>query len=765
MYNTQEYIKETLESIIVQKFDGIEIIVIDDESSDNSVEIVKEIQKKYLNIKLFEQLNQGPSIARNLGLNNANGEYIMFLDSDDLLEKDALNRLYSAINENNSDVVIGLYRSFSIKNMKGSYHSFAKSLVGLEFFNKSLDDIPKMIVSLPVWNKIYRRTFLNTNSIRFHESIHLREDALFMANVFALSDKISHIPFDVTLYRIRESNNVSLTHVINPKVFDDIIYVSGLIDGVLKSRNFLQIDEINKRRYTTELIAINFRLEKFLEEESAQTSDVLESICSYLQKVDDKTISIFSFKNRMVLFLLKYAHFERAKEMSRTKLSLETFEQQVVLEDNSINSLFIREQYREINALKAPRRTQNISIKKQIKNLFNSIKKKSIKNSRAFLRKNYINLLENIITLLPKNRDIWLIGERLGNSAQDTGWQFFNYCRDTYPNEAIYFVTKKKQINTQMKLNKNIVIYGSFKHTIILLSAKVHIFNDSYRDLCKRWDKLRTTKQLEVSCFLQHGVIAMSKMQGYYNYDKMLYRANDVDIFITSSEFEKDIIINEMGHPKDNVYVTGLSRFDNLYKHSSQRGEKIVYIPTWRNWLKNSSDEVFINSQYFKETSAVINMLTRLKEKVDLEIEICFHHALDKYTHLYHLDNSLTYVDMSLINVQELIIDTALLITDFSSISFDLAYLEKPVIFYQFDTEEFLDVRGGSFIDYENELFGEKLNDIDSLENKINEYIDNDYIMFDTDKEKARRYFSYRDDKNSERIYNTIKEKLDEKRS
>lgn len=770
MYNTEKYIEETINSITKQPLKEVQIIIVDDESTDNSVSNVRTLQEKYPNIELYTQKNQGPAIARNYGMTKASGKYIMFLDSDDLLAENILQNLYNAIEEHKSDVVIGSYRSFNQDNRKGWYHNFAKPFVGMEFYNKSLDNIPKLITSLPVWNKIYLRTFLEDNTIHFYEHVHLREDAYFMAEVFASTDKISHIPVDVCFYRIREKNDKSLTHTVNPKVFEDIVFISERIDEVLSQKAFINREEIDKERYITELIAINFRINSFMEKESSDFIPVMQLLQNYLEKIDDKTISIFSYNNRIMLFLIKYGQFDLVWNFRHEKKAQTTFLNPTIAQNQKFINILLSEHHHEIKVLNHKinqlQKTRETILKTLIKEEFNRVKvlrEKGLVSVKTFLRRSYFYMIGRVANIKAKDSEIWLVGERLGTAAQDTGYHFFCYCREYHPTKKIYFVTKKENITPELLKIGNIIEFGTLKHHVFLLASKVHIYNDNYRDICAKWKSVRKTRHVKVVCFLQHGIIALSKMHGFYDHKNMIKRAENIDIFVTSSDFEKNIIVESMGHPNENVLITGLSRFDNLYRHRHLQSKKIVYIPTWRNWLRYGTEKEFLTSEYYEETLNVIKTLTELQEQYSFELEVCIHHALDKFTYLYKSDKKINFIDMSTINVQDIIIDSGMLVTDYSSISFDFAFLEKPVIFYQFDREKFLEVRHGAFIDYETELFGPVIDDLTSLKSAIKTYIDNSYEMNDEDKRKAKRYFAYHDAKNSERIFNAIDKKLKEK--
>lgn len=187
LYNNKKYIVNCIESVLRQNYEGVEIIIVDDGSTDGSYELVK---SKYLNnnkIKLISQTNQGPSSARNKGLLHATGKWIMFLDSDDELEIDALNIAISNINK--SDMIVGgwtgiysntrEYYGPDIKKImyKDEINALSDYLLsnGLLYKSKELR-IPS--IEGPV-AKLYLSNIINKNNLRFPENISYAEDVAF----------------------------------------------------------------------------------------------------------------------------------------------------------------------------------------------------------------------------------------------------------------------------------------------------------------------------------------------------------------------------------------------------------------------------------------------------------------------------------------------------------------------------------------------------------------------------------------------------------
>lgn len=240
IYNVENYLKECLESIINQSFIDFEIICVNDGSSDNSYDIIKEFEKKDSRIKIINQENKGLSGARNSGLDICQGEYIYFIDSDDYLELTALEELYDIANENKLDLI--LFKSINFDDVTGK--KFTEEQFELSFlkknFNKkifSYKDILDFIfqINVPVWTKFFKRDLIE--DIRFEEGLIFEDNLFFMEFIFN-ANKIYF--YDKYLYNRRIRPNSILTSD-NSKNKMDVIEIYKLITNNIKEHNYYDL--------------------------------------------------------------------------------------------------------------------------------------------------------------------------------------------------------------------------------------------------------------------------------------------------------------------------------------------------------------------------------------------------------------------------------------------------------------------------------------------------------------------------------------------
>ena len=219
VYNAQETITKCLESVINQSYKDIEILVIDDGSKDNSVEVIK--KRKDKTIKLISKKNEGAAITRNKGIEMASGKYIMFIDNDDFIDKDYIKILVDSIG--NNDVVISGYRR---PNENG------KIIKELSLKN---EEWCKLMILAP-WAKLYRKDYLVKNNLLFLNN-NIGEDVYFNLQAMLLSKKIKIIDY-IGYNWFYNSKSVSNTIQKDFRKLDVFNLLDNCYDS-LKERNLL----------------------------------------------------------------------------------------------------------------------------------------------------------------------------------------------------------------------------------------------------------------------------------------------------------------------------------------------------------------------------------------------------------------------------------------------------------------------------------------------------------------------------------------------
>lgn len=223
VYNSSKYIKKCIESVLNNTYKNFEIVIVDDGSSDNSISIIKEINSS--KIKVFSQNNSGPGSARNLGIKKSKGEYIFFLDSDDIINENTLELLHNNIKDN--DVIIGNYKIYYDDNKIE------------EFITPKDCKFNIFFESVTVWNRLYKKKFIIDNDILFEE-IYQGEDRLFLANMYLHNPKVTTIDEFIYNWLRHDTAEIStLTHL------KDNCYFDGQVQCMIKFKDIL-LENLNK---------------------------------------------------------------------------------------------------------------------------------------------------------------------------------------------------------------------------------------------------------------------------------------------------------------------------------------------------------------------------------------------------------------------------------------------------------------------------------------------------------------------------------------
>ncbi len=222
VYNTEQYLEECLDSVLKQTLKEIEVICIDDGSSDNSAEILKRYAAKDNRILIFHQKHSGGGKARNLGLEKAHGEYLAFLDSDDFYHQTYCEKMYLKAIETSADIVICAAQTLDTKTKQ--YTPMKQSLQINYLPDKPIfnyEDMPRYIFNAFQnwnWNKLFKHSFIKTHNIKFQE-IWRTNDLLFTCIALIKASKITTVQEDLIYYRIGLKNNCQSTNKHYPLDF------------------------------------------------------------------------------------------------------------------------------------------------------------------------------------------------------------------------------------------------------------------------------------------------------------------------------------------------------------------------------------------------------------------------------------------------------------------------------------------------------------------------------------------------------------------
>lgn len=395
---------------------------------------------------------------------------------------------------------------------------------------------------------------------------------------------------------------------------------------------------------------------------------------------------------------------------------------------------------------------------------------KKIKDSLKYIKlKDILSIFIFIIIIIPAmiykiylkiiNKKIWLVCEER-DAARDNGYHFYKYVRTYHKEKNIYYAIDKDSSDyNKVKKYGNIIQYGSLKHWLYYLSANKNISTQKAGNPAPvLFYVLHVYLNLfNNRIFLQHGITKDNMKWLYYNETKF-------KIFICGAQDEYEYIQKNFGYPNDHIKYTGLARFDNLYNNNINK-KQILIIPTWRSWLGRDTNLLNVK-QNFKETNYYINWSKLLSDKkfndfIKKENIIVYfypHIEMQKYINDFDINSkNIKIVDNSKIDIQTLLKESSLMITDFSSVYMDFAYMKKPIIYYQFDKEEYRKKQyQEGYFKYETDGFGPICETYITAVDRIIEYIKNDYSVEKKYLDRMDKFYLLHDQNNCKRIYDVI---------
>jgi len=239
---------------------------------------------------------------------------------------------------------------------------------------------------------------------------------------------------------------------------------------------------------------------------------------------------------------------------------------------------------------------------------------------------------------------------------------------------------------------------------------------------------------------------------------------------VCSAKREYEFVKAKYFYPDRNIGCVGLCRFDYLLNAGTKTDNVILIMPTWRMWHKRKKDGVpltaneidaFKNGEFFCQYAALLNNEALLKTLRDNGMKVVFyvHYQLQDYTPLFkHLENDVVCIaDRYRYDVQQLLMESRMLLTDYSSVFFDFAYMNKPLVYFQFDKNRFHDSHyAEGYFDYDRDGFGPCCTSLQEVVDSLVGAIKNNCVQPETYAKRVTEFFMSRDGKNCERTYQAI---------
>ena len=372
-----------------------------------------------------------------------------------------------------------------------------------------------------------------------------------------------------------------------------------------------------------------------------------------------------------------------------------------------------------------------------------------------------------------KNKRIWLIGGNAGELDVDNGRAMYEYLRTKKEVETYWVINKDSPVFEQIPGNK--LIRGSVKDYLYFMNSEVVLFSHSISaDIVPYLFAVPFIKGFHykpIKVFLNHGTVGFKvRMAMNKKTEKIAEElVRSYDINICDSEYEsvikRDAWWNIEG---EKIFVTGYPRYDKLYNAEIKENE-ILFMPTWRNWIKSENLKIE-DTEYFKNITGLVTdgKLNEYLERKGILLNLYIHQLMHDYLGNFgsiKLGKNIRLLPKEAEITKELM-KARILITDYSSVAYDFYYLDKPIIFFQFDKKEYTE-KVGSYVDLDNELFGKEAYTIEECVKDIIEISENNFKYDGVIEEKSEKlkdkFLKYNDKDNCKRVYELILSKIGEK--
>lgn len=363
-----------------------------------------------------------------------------------------------------------------------------------------------------------------------------------------------------------------------------------------------------------------------------------------------------------------------------------------------------------------------------------------------------LSLISWLFWLVRPFTGIWLVGE-IPYKAQDNGFHFFRWLRLNHPKRRAYYVIDRESPDAErVAALGNTLWRHSKKHILYTMLASRFVGSHHAEYLFASRSAAISDRARGIRVFLQHGVTGAKNVR--LNYGRRFVQERPADVFVVCSELERSIAIQELDFLPSQVPITGFARFDELFTDDTPDERRIILMPTWRDWLGHG--EAFPESAFYHYWRELLHDRGLVQAAADhgMEIAVLLHANMRQFTH-HFASEGITVLPPGT-DVQKLLKSSSLMITDYSSVAWDFAFLDKPVIYFQFDQHALHGPRQ-PFIDFTTMLPGDVCRTSDEVIVRLRETLARDCQPTAEHRRRAHAFLEHHDRSSNERIFDVVR--------
>lgn len=659
-YNTKDYIEECLHSVLEQTYENLEIIIVNDGSADDDTVFLEKIMPEDSRIVYIKsEKHRGVASARNIGLKASTGSFLYFLDSDDVITKNAIELLTKYIKDD--QLIVGTTRRLNkpLDLMNISLRNKSKVLVIKKLF--------KVFKNRSVLNLLIRRDIFNDiQSNLFYEGTTCFTDISLLVQLITQIDKIALVK-QPTYYKRRRNDPIT-----NPGVMQ--------LSNEVKTNDFITIYEHLHESYKTnekvtrylDLLFLNFYRKNIvlLFKDIEKVDQFFKDIAVAAKRLSRKTLANQPMHIRVELKQLRNENVKKYKKNIKTHLEIRSLRQGL----KSLKKFKIY-CYRKF-FIKMPLKEKHIVFE-------------------SFLGKNYSDSPRDIYEYMVKHnldyKYVWIFNDKnrkIPGPAKVVKRFSFKYYY--YLGVSKYWISNSRIPMHIDKRKENVYLqtwHGTPLKRLVFDMKEIYSANPNYKKnfyiQSRRWDYLIAPNKYSSNIFKSAFLFEKNMLQTGYPRNDILYRDN---------------------HPK---------KINDIKERIGIPLNKkvILYAPTWRD------DDYYAAGKY--KFNLKLD-LQKMKEKLgdDYVIALRMHYFIADEINTDGLEDfafNLSKYD----EIAELYLISDILITDYSSVFFDYANLKRPILFFAYDLEKYRDKLRGFYINIEEDVPGPVVKTSDDVINKI----------------------------------------------